>query len=143
GLALEHLRGLAGRALDLAEADARAYGALNALWKLADDDPKRVAEWRGAVDAAIAAPRDILATAVEILDQLDVLRGNTSRMLRSDLAIGAVLAEAAARAAVWNVRINLPLLTDEAAAEALEAETAAALDDVGRRVRDLETACRS
>ena len=50
--------------------------------------------------------------SLELLSLLDDLTGTTNHQLRSDLAIAALLAEAAARAAAWNVRINLPQLED-------------------------------
>ncbi len=100
------------RALELADEDARAYAALNALWKLPKDDPAR-AGFGDAVTAAIAAPEATLQLAHETLCALEVLVGSTSAALASDLAIAIDLAEVAARAAIANVRINLPSLSDE------------------------------
>lgn len=110
--ALAQLEALGKRAMELAEADATAYGKLNELWKLDKADPKRVQAWPAAVDAAIDAPQQLLRACMDMLHIMHSLTGRTNRMLDSDLAIAAVLAEAAARSAAWNVRINLPLVDD-------------------------------
>ncbi len=106
------LEGHRRRALELAAADAAAYSRLNALWRRPDDDPERLAAMPAAVSAAIAAPRAMAETGLETLAALERLVGRSNRHLGSDLAIAAILAEAAVRSAVWNVRINLPLLED-------------------------------
>ncbi len=136
--ALEELDTLAKESLDLADRDARAYAALNALWKLDRDDPKRREAWPGAVKAAIAAPREVLEVALRTIERLKALCGRTSRMLDSDLAIAAVLAEAAARAAAWNVRINLPLLDDRSERASFEADLADALARARDIVQEIE-----
>lgn len=102
-----------GRAVELAEEDARAYGALNALWRLPKDDPAR-AGFDAAVVAAIAAPEATLALASETTDALARLVGTTSAALASDLRIAFDLVATAAQAAIENVRINLPSVADEA-----------------------------
>jgi methenyltetrahydrofolate cyclohydrolase len=109
---LTQLKTLADRALALADADEAAYGRLNRLWKLAEDHPDRVKEWAGAVEAAIAAPMGILEASETTLELLNTLLAATNTQLASDLAIASDLAEAAGRAAGWNVRVNLPLLSD-------------------------------
>lgn len=103
------------RAIDLASADAAAYGALNRLWRLPEDDPDRVAGMPAAVQAAIDAPMAAASLGLETLGVLERLVGHSNRHLGSDLAIAAILAEAAVRSALWNVRINLPMLDDESA----------------------------
>ncbi len=112
--ALEALGLARGRAVDLAEEDARAYAALNALWRLPKDDPAR-AGFDAAVLAAIAAPESTLALAAETVDALARLVGTTSAALASDLRIAFDLVATAAQAAIENVRINLPSVADEAA----------------------------
>ena len=106
---LERLR---ARSLEQAEADAVAYGRLNALWGLEKDDPARVAGWTEAVVGAIKAPGAIMETADRILEILEDLPGRSARHLASDLAIAVELAATGARAAERNVAVNLPLLPE-------------------------------
>jgi formiminotetrahydrofolate cyclodeaminase len=54
---------------------------------------------------------------------LHALSERTNPRLGSDLAIAANLAAAAADAAAWNVRVNLPSMTDREAASRLASET--------------------
>ena len=136
--ALEELNMLARESLDLADRDARAYAALNALWKLDRDDPKRREAWPGAVKAAIAAPREVMEVALRTIERLQALCGRTNRMLDSDLAIAAVLAETAARTAAWNVRINLPLLDDRSERASFEAHLAESLTRARDAAQEIE-----
>lgn len=96
--------------LTLADEDAAAYAELNRLMRLPEGDPQREAAWAGAVEAAIAPPRSTLAAACELLRLCEGLCGRVNPQLRSDLGVAGVLAEAAARAAAWNIAVNLPLL---------------------------------
>jgi len=96
--------------LTLGDEDATGYGVLNALWKLDKDDPVRVAGWDDAVRGAIGPPRAMVALSVEVLRLCEQLIPTTNRQLRSDLGVAAVLAQASARSAAWNVKINIPLL---------------------------------
>ncbi len=127
--AIAAMEKFSNNALDLAEQDANAYSALNALWKLERDDPARKAQWADAVAAAIDAPMRVLVACNELLEMLDRLVGKTNKMLGSDLAIAAVLAEAAARAAAWNVRINLPLLDDDDIVQRMRSDLTSAVSD--------------
>ena len=129
-------------ALAAADADAAAYAGLSSLWKLADDDPTRVERWKPAVEAAIAAPRHAMHLAETLLTTLEPLPGRTSKTIRSDLAIAAILADAACRSAAWNVRINLPLLGDDAAAAAEGAAIEERLVAFRRRAEAIEAQCR-
>jgi formiminotetrahydrofolate cyclodeaminase len=98
--------------LEQAEADAVAYGRLNALWGLEKDDPDRLSGWTDAVEGAIKAPGEIMETADRILEILEELPGRSARHLGSDLAIAVELAATGARAAERNVAVNLPLLPE-------------------------------
>jgi formiminotetrahydrofolate cyclodeaminase len=131
---IKSLRTAIDASLIAATRDADAYAALNALWRRAKDDPERVAHWDKAVHDAIAAPNLVIELAEEIAARSAQLAGKTAKHLDSDLAIAADLAACAARAAAWNVRVNLPSMTDEVErtrlANALEARLMALRDDV-------------
>lgn len=115
-------------ALRLADADAEAFKGLSALWSLAKDDPRRRAQWPAALNAAIEVPRAVMASALQTLELLETLVGRTNPRLNSDLAIAAILAEAAARSAACNVQVNLALVEDRARSAALAAECAGRLE---------------
>jgi formiminotetrahydrofolate cyclodeaminase len=127
--ALERVRYLRARALDLADVDSAAYAALNTLWKLPKDSPARASAWDGTVMAAIDSPQSILMLAAELARLAETLKNCTNPHLASDLAIAHDLAHVAARAAAHNVRVNLPSVNDpqvRAAAEARMRDTLAA-----------------
>ncbi len=131
--ALARLGELRAAALTLADRDAAAYGALNALWKLPKDDPARTRAWDAAVAEAIDAPQAILDLAAEVAGACARLGASTNPNLASDLAIAVDLARAAARAAAHNVEVNLPSVADPAAREARRARMATALSAAGAR----------
>lgn len=99
--------------LALADEDAEAYALMNELARLPEDHPRRVGGWDEAVRASVQVPMSVAAGGVELLRVLDELRGTTNKHLRSDLAISALLADAAVRSARWNVLVNAPSLPDE------------------------------
>ena len=139
--ALATLGKLQESSLRLADEDAKAFGHLSDLWGLPADDARRQAEWESAVAGAIAAPRQIMGASISTLRLLEQLAGKTSRTLRSDLAITALLAEAGVRAAACNVRINTPLLDDKAEAAELEAEVVGAIQRAARICSEIQEAC--
>lgn len=141
--ALTHAAGTLCKArevmLQLAEEDAASYKLVNELMKLPETDARRRAEWDTAVAAAVQAPRAVAAAATDLLRHFETLAPITNRMLRSDLAIAGVLAEATVRAALWNVEINASLLADRTATMARAQE----LVERGRELlRRVEKACR-
>jgi len=126
--------------LALADEDAEAYGRLNTLMRLPEDHPDRIAGWAAAVTGAIAPPRATLAAANDLLRLCEDLVGRINPHLKSDLAVGAVLAEAAARSAAWNVKINVPSLPDAQRASVLS-ETDAIVGDARERAARIESGC--
>ena len=141
--ALHELEQAAVAALDLAEADAEAYGRLNALWKLDQDDPARREQWADAVASAIDPPRRIVTLNLAMLELMHELLGKTNTMLDSDLAIAAVLADAAARAGAWSVRINLPLMDDADEARQLEQQVEQNIARSRALCEQIEARCKS
>ncbi|MEM1185994.1 MAG: cyclodeaminase/cyclohydrolase family protein [Planctomycetota bacterium] len=127
--------------LRLADEDALAFPALQAAQKLPDDDETKAATLIEAIDAAVGAPRATLAAAGDLLRKLEDLPTITNRHLASDLAIAGVLGESAAASAAWNVRINLPLITDNARRNAIEADTTRLVSEAATRRAQIEAAC--
>ena len=121
--AMNTLDELTRRALSLADEDARAYGTLNELMKANAGDNEKNEEWTKAVEAAIDAPVQVISVCLGLMHMLDRLTGKTNRMLDSDLAIAAILSEAGAKAAAWNVHTNLSLLQDEGRENDIRRET--------------------
>ncbi|MGD9692870.1 MAG: cyclodeaminase/cyclohydrolase family protein [Phycisphaerales bacterium] len=127
----------------LADEDAQAYGALNAAMKLPADDPARAATLATSARAATDVPQRALARALDLLRLAESLRPITNPYLRSDLAIAAVLADAAARASRWNIAINAPTLDEAAPGEGSAALQAAerACADAAALLESIETQC--
>ncbi len=126
--------------LQLAGEDELAYGELNALMRLPETDPRR-ADLPAVAATATQVPMAVIATCTDLLRLFQRLAGITNPMLRSDLAIGAILAEAAARASRLNAVINLPLLATDADREAVEHELSGLLAVAADLARAVETAC--
>jgi formiminotetrahydrofolate cyclodeaminase len=128
-------------ALVLAEEDAHAYARLSELQKLDEADPRRQKEWAGAVERAMAVPERILELSLDLLNLCQQLVGRSNEMLRSDLAIAAVAAEAAAASAGWNVRANAALVNDESAREQMLQSLQVALDGARVLREEIERSC--
>jgi formiminotetrahydrofolate cyclodeaminase len=140
--ALETLRTAQHRALALADEDAHAYTRLNVVLKLDANDPRRAREMPDAVNAALAPPRQTAELGLRVLGVLQQLAGRSNRMLASDLAIAAILAEATVRAAAWNVHINLPLVGDQRLRDDLACELAGSVEKARTTCGHIEQSCR-
>ncbi|HEX8008914.1 MAG TPA: cyclodeaminase/cyclohydrolase family protein [Trebonia sp.] len=115
--------GLRKDALALADADARAFGAVTAAYRL----PKATEEERRArtqaIQSALVGAADVplrtaaLAAAVIGL-AAEILPGANVNVI-SDVAVAASSARAALDAAALNVEVNMAAMQDEAAREDL------------------------
>ncbi|MCI0366048.1 MAG: cyclodeaminase/cyclohydrolase family protein [Phycisphaerales bacterium] len=139
--ALHTLGDLSNRAIELAEQDARAYAHLNEIAKLDKKDDRRRRDYPAAVAAAIDAPKSVVDLSLQMLELMKSLLGTTNPHLKSDLAIAAVLANAAARAAAWNVRINAPLLENQSERDSLSAMLDRSLSRAASTAAAIEKAC--
>ncbi|MFO0859531.1 MAG: cyclodeaminase/cyclohydrolase family protein [Phycisphaerales bacterium] len=126
--------------LALADEDAEAYAALNALQKLPPADQKRVAELPRVQSLAVQVPQSVSAAAIDLLRLYEQLARITNRYLRTDLGIAADLAEATVRAALWNVRINAEGLPPSAKAT-IEQDAARAESEASMRRDRVRAAC--
>jgi len=123
--------------------DAEAYGAVTAAYKL-PSEPADAANARQAAitDALLGAAEVPLETARACAEVADLAatcaeKGNTNAV--SDAGVAALLAEAACRGAVYNVRINVSSLEDRSRGAGLVAEANQLLAQT-RRAVELATA---
>ncbi|HET7026486.1 MAG TPA: cyclodeaminase/cyclohydrolase family protein [Candidatus Limnocylindrales bacterium] len=127
-------RRLATRALELADEDADAYAAFATALKLPrDDDDERVARATALASAARRAaevPLETVEVCRDVVAMAETLAGRSNANASSDLVVAALLADAAARAAALNVRVNLPSVADADWAAATERRVADLLADV-------------
>lgn len=131
--------------LELADDDAAAYARLTALEKLDEGDPERE-DLPAAAALATSVPLAIAATASSALAAAETLAPACNRWLRSDLAIGAILSEAAARSAARMVDANLATLrrhAGEAAAREAASERDAVLESAAERLASVLDACEA
>ncbi|HYO09363.1 MAG TPA: cyclodeaminase/cyclohydrolase family protein [Tepidisphaeraceae bacterium] len=98
--------------LQLMLEDQVAYEALTAARKLPESSPARQADFDVALLASIRVPQAMGATALAVLELADRLVDKVNPFLLSDLAVSCELAMATVRCAVYNVRANLPDVTD-------------------------------
>lgn len=113
----------------LVERDAASYEAVRAAYTLPSDTEQAANAKTLAVRAALLGASDVpletarAAASVAKLAAAVAERGNTNAV--SDACVAALLAEAACKGAVWNVRINVASLDASAAGEGAALLTAA------------------
>ena len=117
--------GLMNRAEDLVEADMAHFKRFMECYKMpaGTDEEKERREHliQEALKGATQTPLDIARAALEVLELVDELAPIGSKMAISDAGVAAYLADAGLRAALLNVDINVPQVTDRAfASRALE-----------------------
>jgi methenyltetrahydrofolate cyclohydrolase len=119
---LDELRRARGMMLELMVEDQLAYTALSAARKAPQGSAERDEKLPAALLASIRTPQAIAATAAAVLGLCDRLVEICNHYLLSDLAVGADLAMATVRCAVYNVRVNLSDVTDPGERQSIEAD---------------------
>lgn len=122
--ALAELTRARGMLLELMIEDQAAYEALSAARKFPEGSAQRNDVYLPALLTCIRVPQAIAATGLAILGIADRVAGVTSYFLLSDLAVCADLAMATVRCAIYNVRVNLADVPDEAERRGLESANA-------------------
>ncbi len=116
GLAADELRERARAAraavVRLADEDAAAYARVLTAQRLPRTDGSRKERVRSALAAAADPPLEIAVTAAVVAELAAELAEAGNPRLRGDATAGALLAEAAARAAARLVEINLARVAD-------------------------------
>jgi formiminotetrahydrofolate cyclodeaminase len=130
------------RLLRLADDDARAYGTFAAAMKLPRATVDEVTERKAAIQAAARTateiPMEVVRACRTVAAELESLAGRSNLNASSDLNVGALLADAAARGAAANVFINLPAIGDPDFEDRAMRQVTAALaliEDLAAQVR--------
>jgi formiminotetrahydrofolate cyclodeaminase len=112
---------LMNRAEELVQADMTVFGRFMECYKMPsgteEEKERREHLIQEALKGATNAPLDIARASLTILELVDELAPIGSQMAISDAGVAAYLADAAVRAALLNVDINVPLIKDRAFAD--------------------------
>ncbi len=133
--ALDELHRARGLLLGLMVEDQEAYAALTACRKLPEGSPERAAQMPAALTACIRAPQAMGATAVAVLELCDRIVNFVNPWLLSDLAVCADVSMATVRCSVYNVRVNLTDVKDDAERQRIEATTFEMLSRAGALIQ--------
>ena len=135
-------RELAARLLRLADEDAAAFATFARALKLPrmtdDERAARDSAKRAAARVAAEVPLQCVEACYEVVVAAESLAGRCNMNASSDLTVASLLAEAGARGAAANVRVNLPSVGDDAWAARVEERVAWLL----QRVSTSATDCR-
>ncbi len=111
--------------IELMEADAAAYDAVIATYKLPketeQDKAARTAATQEALKRAAEVPFQIAGACADLLDMVLPVAAKGNKNAASDAGSAALLAEAGLRAALLNVQINLSAIKDEAYVQGMRA----------------------
>jgi formiminotetrahydrofolate cyclodeaminase len=136
---LELLEGSRRKFLDLLHHDIEAYSTVSAAYKRPKSTPAekstRDAAIQTALSEAMLVPLKASKVAIQTLEITSELAAIANPNLLSDVAVAAILAEAAVAASRVNVEVNLKSSSDAA----LLASTRHDLDDADRLADRLKT----
>ncbi len=96
-----------------------------------------------ALAAAINVPREMAKLALAVLADMDSLVGRCNKWLITDLAAGAVLAEAVVKLCDYNIRVNAPSCSDKAVGSEILASSAGDCDKARQIVEKIEAGVRA
>ena len=140
----EDMKDLAGKAAQLRstltaaiDQDAEAYTEVMAAYKLPktteEETAARKQKIQGAIKQAALVPLEVARNALAVIDLAGRAIRKGNRNAASDGAVAAMNARTAALAALYNVRINLSSIEDEAFVEELAQEVKVLQDQVAAK----------
>ena len=109
----------------LVQRDAAAYAKVSAAYKLPKESPERAGAIEAALVDAAEVPLETARACADVAELAAVAAEDGNANALSDAGVAALLAEAGARAAAYNVRINAQSMTDRARAEKFVADAVA------------------
>jgi formiminotetrahydrofolate cyclodeaminase len=123
------------RFLALADEDAAVFQTFSAALKLPRDTDEAARQRKAALDAAALGaariPLEVVRLCHSIANQLEAMAGRSNLNAASDLDVGSLLCNAAARGAGANVVINLGTVPDLPESGPMLAELKGLLDSIG------------
>ncbi|WP_165044929.1 cyclodeaminase/cyclohydrolase family protein [Adlercreutzia sp. ZJ138] len=139
--ALARLDDLRARLIALIDEDARAFTPLAAAYRMPKDTPEQAAAKDDALQCALILaceiPLLIMENVALVVDEIDFLAHNGSKMARSDAGVAATFARAALEGASLNVFINVASMRDEARAQQYRSQAECVLSSVVPRCDEL------
>lgn len=130
---LATFKDLAEALLERVDADTEAFTEVMTAFKMPKGTDEEVEARSQAIQrgyqSAVFSPLDTARRCVEVLRAAATLPGAFNGNAMSDFGVAALLAHAGLEGAVMNIRINLPAIKDHAFVEAVEAETAALMEE--------------
>lgn len=112
--------------LALVDADAQAFTPLAAAYRMPKETPAEQEAKEAAMQAALVGatevPLRIMQTAAALVDHIEWMAQNGSKMARSDAGVAAAFARAAVEGASLNVYINAVSMADDAQAARYRSE---------------------
>jgi methenyltetrahydrofolate cyclohydrolase len=133
---------LRSEALELAEADAAAFGAVGAAYRMPRSASGRPEAIALALAGAARPPADVMRLALRLVRLAGSLLAGGNRNVITDVGAAAEAARAAAVTSRLNIEVNLRGITDAALRDEL-AETALVADTVAERAEAIVTAVRA
>jgi glutamate formiminotransferase/formiminotetrahydrofolate cyclodeaminase len=129
--------GLVNELSSLVKRDAEAYGAVSAAYKVttSEDDKKKAID--SALIGAAEVPLETARACVRVMELAAAVaaRGNSNAV--SDAGVAALLADAACKGAVYNVRINVSALGDKSKGARLVEECGRLLSLAAERLQSV------
>jgi formiminotetrahydrofolate cyclodeaminase len=123
---VDRLMGVIEKLKELTNADIAAFDHYMGCFKLPKDTDEqkkaRAAALEDAAQKATLVPLQICQCCLEILKEADELSKYGNKMAISDVGVGAMVGEAALRACMLSVDINLPSIKDQAFAAKVRSE---------------------
>lgn len=129
---LVRLDALRARLVAYVDEDARAFEPLAACYRMPKETSEEQAAKNAALQQALVAacevPLAIMRTVEAVVDEIDFLARNGSKLARSDAGVAATFARAAIEGASLNIFINAASMDDEERAANLRDEALALVE---------------
>lgn len=125
---LDRAEDLRERLIKCVDEDAACFEPLSRAYGIPKDDPFRDDIMEKALNTACSAPMNILRLAAKAVELHGELLVKGSRIMLSDVGVGALCCQTALKGAALNVLTNTRLMKDRQRAEELNGEVNALLE---------------